>query len=54
MPYDMIKAIKDAKARRKLILRWRERDKMKVQDIADRLDITKQRVSAILARARRD
>lgn len=51
--YDMMKVIRDAKKRRKQALAWRDKG-MKVQEIADKLGVTKQRASAILQQARRD
>lgn len=54
MSYDMIKTIKDARARRRMVLQWRTKDKMTVQEIADKLGISIQRAFALLARARRD
>lgn len=53
MPYDMKQILRDAKKRRKIALGWRNKG-MKVKDIAEKLDCSRQRVWAILQQARRD
>jgi orotate phosphoribosyltransferase-like protein len=51
--YDMAKVIRKARARRGKLLAMRKRG-MKIQAIADKLELSKQRVIELLARAKRE
>jgi orotate phosphoribosyltransferase-like protein len=51
--YDMAKVIRQARARRAKLLAMRRRG-MKIQAIADALDISKQRVIELLAKAKQE